>query len=141
MSEEIRFNWIAFYMELANKLVPFYDNRPLLVSKIKTIFEHVGLNLPKLEKGGIVYDVDPFTVFGLFNKAMPGTLIDIEKAVLGKVALDGHTAYHGLNGACSPRGRSSCRRPSVPRLLLPSASAALAAAPRYQARQRCCTCR
>ena len=70
MSEEIRFNWIAFYMELANKLVPFYDNRPLLVSKIKTIFEHVGLNLPKLEKGGIVYDVDPFTVFGLFNKGI-----------------------------------------------------------------------
>lgn len=70
MSEEIRFNWIAFYMELANKLIPFNDNRPLLVSKIKTIFEHVGLNLPKLEKGGIVYDVDPFTVFGLFNKGI-----------------------------------------------------------------------
>ena len=70
MTEEIRFNWIAFYMELANKLIPFNDNRPLLVSKIKTIFEHVGLNLPKLEKGGIVYDVDPFTVFGLFNKGI-----------------------------------------------------------------------
>ena len=70
MSEEIRFNWIAFYMEFANKLVPFNNNRPLLVSKIKTIFEHVGLNLPKLEKGGNVYDVDPFTVFGLFNKGI-----------------------------------------------------------------------
>ena len=68
--ENKRFNWIDFYMELATKLVPYADDRSALIPKIKSIYENAGLNLPKLEKGGNVYDTDPFTVFGLFNKGI-----------------------------------------------------------------------
>ena len=70
MSENSRFSWIDFYTEFANKLSPYIDNRSSLISKIKAIFERAGLNLPKLEKDGNVYDIDPFTVFGLFNKGI-----------------------------------------------------------------------
>ena len=70
MSESKEFSWIDFYMELANKLVPYSQDRSSLISKIKAIFERAKLNLPKLEKGGNVYDTDPFTVFGLFNKGI-----------------------------------------------------------------------
>ena len=70
MSENNRFSWIDFYTEFANKLSLYIDNRPSLITKIKAVFERAGLNLPKLEKGGNVYDIDPFTVFGLFNKGI-----------------------------------------------------------------------
>ena len=61
-------SWINFYTEFADKLRPFVDNRPLLIEKIKKVFETVGMNLPKLEVDGNPVDIDPFTVFGLFNK-------------------------------------------------------------------------
>ena len=61
-------SWIDFYTEFADKLRPFVDNRPLLIEKIKKVFETVGMNLPKLEVDGNPVDIDPFTVFGLFNK-------------------------------------------------------------------------
>lgn len=70
MPENNRFSWIDFYTEFANKLSLYIDNRPSLITKIKAVFERAGLNLPKLEKGGNVYDIDPFTVFGLFNKGI-----------------------------------------------------------------------
>lgn len=68
--EDKRFRWADFYMELAGKLVPFSENREVLVKKIKEIYLKIGINLPKLEEGGNVFDIDPFTTFGLFNKGI-----------------------------------------------------------------------
>ncbi len=61
------FEWVHFYRDLADHLLPYESNRQELVIKIKQIFEITGINMPTLEEGDLV-DIDPFTVFGLFNK-------------------------------------------------------------------------
>ncbi len=70
MAESNRFAWVDYYMELADKLKPFSENRAALIEKIKKIFLKIGINLPKLEEDGNVFDIDPFTTFGLFNKGI-----------------------------------------------------------------------
>ena len=64
------FTWIGFYEELANILQPYKDNRPALISRIREIYRKTGIRFPTLEKGGEPRDIDPFTVFGLFNKGI-----------------------------------------------------------------------
>ena len=64
-----QFDWVDFYRELAGKLLSYKNNRPELISKVKQIFSDVGINMPTLEKDNRLVDVDPFTVFGLFNKS------------------------------------------------------------------------
>ena len=64
-----RNGWIAFYEEFADKLLPYKQNRTELVSLIKNVYEQTGLKLPKLDQDEFT-DIDPFTVFGLFNKGI-----------------------------------------------------------------------
>ena len=64
------FAWIAFYTEFADKLLVYRDDRTELIRKIRQVFSDIGLKLPKLEKDGNPTDIDPFTVFGLFNKGI-----------------------------------------------------------------------
>ena len=64
------YEWTAFYTELADQLFNFKSDRAELIRKICQIFEKIEMKLPKLEKGGIPTDIDPFTVFGLFNKGI-----------------------------------------------------------------------
>ena len=61
-------DWIEFYKEFANKLLEFKNNRKELINKLKSSFEYINIKTPKIfeEK-----DIDPFTIFGLFNKGMP----------------------------------------------------------------------
>jgi len=68
MSKTPHFDWVDFYMEFARKLLPYKANRQELVAKVRRIFEITGSNLPTLGKGHQIMDIDPFTVFGLFNK-------------------------------------------------------------------------
>ena len=60
-------DWIEFYKEFANKLLEFKNNRKELINKLKSVFEYINIKIPKIleEK-----DIDPFTIFGLFNKGM-----------------------------------------------------------------------
>ena len=61
--------WVNFYTEFADKLRPFVENRTHLIEKVKRVFITAGVPLLKLEEEGKpVLDVDPFTVFGLFNR-------------------------------------------------------------------------
>ena len=62
------FNWIPFYKEFADKLLLFKENRQILVEKIKSVFTKIGQNIPTLGDNGVFDDIDPFTVFGFFNK-------------------------------------------------------------------------
>lgn len=62
------FDWVDFYTEFTNKLSTFQDNREELVNKINKIYEITGISLPTLERDKRLIDIDPFTVFGLFNK-------------------------------------------------------------------------
>lgn len=62
------FEWIDFYTEFANALLPYANDRKSLIEKVKQIYENTGIDLPTLEKDNNIVDIDPFTVFGLFNK-------------------------------------------------------------------------
>lgn len=62
--------WVDFYMEFADKLYPFAEDRDTLIEKVKAVYEGIEMKLPTLEKGGNVVDIDPFTIFGLFNKGI-----------------------------------------------------------------------
>ena len=70
-NDTVNFTWIPFYKEFANKLLEYQNNRPELINKIKDIFLKMSnLTLPTLERDNNIIDIDPFTVFGLFNKGI-----------------------------------------------------------------------
>lgn len=63
------FSWIPFYQELADIILNYKDNRASLVEKVKLAHKEANKNLPKIEKNNeIIPDIDPFTVFALFNR-------------------------------------------------------------------------
>lgn len=65
-----RYTWVAFYMELADKLVAFKDNRQELIRDLQALYGDIGIKLPKLDSLETPADIDPYTVFGLFNKGI-----------------------------------------------------------------------
>lgn len=64
-----QFQWVDFYKEFAGKLLAYKNNRKDLIEKIKAIYGNTGINMPTLERDNQIVDIDPFTVFGLFNKS------------------------------------------------------------------------
>ncbi|WP_294412871.1 AAA family ATPase [uncultured Ruminococcus sp.] len=68
MSNKNQFDWVDFYKELAGKLLQYKDNRQKLVENVQKIFEITDINMPTLDTDNNIVDIDPFTVFGLFNK-------------------------------------------------------------------------
>ena len=65
--------WIKFYTEFAEKLLPYMKDRQTLIEKIKAVYTAIDMRLPKLEKDNNIIDIDPFTIFGLFNKGITNT--------------------------------------------------------------------
>ena len=84
-----QFKWVNFYTEFATKLMPYKDNREELISKIQQVYKTVGIKMPKLDVSGIPVDIDPFTVFGLFNK---GITDSNRKRILGGIKSEFHVA-------------------------------------------------
>ena len=70
MDEANIFKWIDFYTAFATKLLEYKDDRQALIGKIRKTFEKIGISLPTLDKNNHITDIDPFTVFGLFNKGI-----------------------------------------------------------------------
>ena len=70
MMEQSQFDWVPFYKEFASKLIAYKDRRGELVEKVKAIYVKTGMNMPTLERDNNLVDIDPFTVFGLFNKKL-----------------------------------------------------------------------
>ena len=72
--DEINFEWVNFYMEFADKLLEYKNNRKELIDKIIQSFDELERDLPKVEadeEGNkiIPIDIEPFTIFGfLINK-------------------------------------------------------------------------
>lgn len=62
------FLWIEFYQRFADTLLNYADNRQLLIQKIQNVFKNCNMKLPTLGKDGIIDDINPFAVFGLFSK-------------------------------------------------------------------------
>lgn len=69
MIKNIDRTWVRFYKELAERLLDYKSNRENLIAKIKKVYELTEMKLPTLERNNQMTDVDPFTVFGLFNKS------------------------------------------------------------------------
>ena len=66
----MQYDWIDFYTEFATKLLPFKTDRKTLIQKIYAVYDTVGISVPKLESGDAIIDIDPFTIFGTFNKGI-----------------------------------------------------------------------
>ena len=64
------FTWVPFYTEFADKLLAYRASRPSMIERVVKAYEQTGINLPKLDSTDVPTDMDPFTVFGLFNKSM-----------------------------------------------------------------------
>ena len=65
---QINISWTDMYKEFGEKLLLYKDDRKTLITKIKKVFEDIKIKLPKLENNNAIVDIDPFTVFALFNK-------------------------------------------------------------------------
>ncbi|MBN6204767.1 AAA family ATPase [Staphylococcus saprophyticus] len=69
MKSAIDITWVDFYKEFAEKLLEYHENRKGLIEKIKKVYIMTEIKLPTLERNNDLTDIDPFTVFGLFNKS------------------------------------------------------------------------
>ena len=67
---ENQFDWVDFYKEFAHKLLEYKNNRKELIKKIEKIYEITDIKMPTLERDRKLVDIDPFTIFGLFNKGL-----------------------------------------------------------------------
>lgn len=65
-----RSDWVEFYQAFANVLKGYYNNRELLISKLQAVYKRIRIKFPKMEKDDVIEDIDPFTVYGLFNKGI-----------------------------------------------------------------------
>lgn len=70
MNSSTQFDWIPFYESFANCLLKYKDDRGVLISKLIEVYESINIPLPKLDSTPIPEDIDPFTIFGLFNKGI-----------------------------------------------------------------------
>ena len=64
-----QFDWVDFYKAFAKALLHYKGNRSALIQTIKKVQAEIEINLPTLERDNQIVDIDPFTVFGLFNKS------------------------------------------------------------------------
>ena len=62
-----KFSWIPFYMEMADKLLTFKNNRKALVD-IVYLLDSQYVKYIHTDDGGRYPDIDPFTFFGIFNR-------------------------------------------------------------------------
>ena len=68
------FSWIPFYSELAKALLAYKNNRKPLVDFIYSELSKVGdkslVDYIHMEDGSRVEDIDPFSVYAIFNRSL-----------------------------------------------------------------------
>ncbi len=68
--EQNQYNtWIPFYTEMADKLLAFKNDRKVLVDIVYGL-GNSAVGYIHTEDGGHVSDIDPFTVYGIFNRGI-----------------------------------------------------------------------
>lgn len=82
-NSEADYRWVEFYMNFADILLQFKNNRSDLIEKIREVYSSINFKLPKLEIDNDIVDIDPFTIFALFNK---GITNDNRVKILGAIA-------------------------------------------------------
>ena len=64
-----QYEWVPLYKEIAQKLMKYRTRRKDLIQLVRDVYTENQINLPTLERDTQIVDIDPFTVFGLFNKS------------------------------------------------------------------------
>lgn len=64
------YTWTGFYQKLADRLLPFREDRPGLIARLQETYDTIGMKLPRLDSTLTPQDIDPFTVLGIFNKGI-----------------------------------------------------------------------
>lgn len=60
--------WVSYYKELADKLTNYQNKRYELIEIVKEVYKKTGIKFPTLASDNVLMDIDPFTIFALFNK-------------------------------------------------------------------------
>ena len=53
MTTDSQYSWPRFFMELADKLLAFKDDRQALIATLQHVYAELGMDLPTLDSGGI----------------------------------------------------------------------------------------
>lgn len=59
----------SFLFRIGGETPALQNDRQPLLPKISQIYDKAGINMPRLEKDNHLIDIDPFTIYGLFNKS------------------------------------------------------------------------
>ena len=78
-----KLTWVEFYTEFATRLLSYKNDHKNLIAKLQKVYQEIEMKFPKMESDGTILDIDPFTIFGLFNK---GITNDNRKLILGGIA-------------------------------------------------------
>lgn len=70
MEHNSQFDWIPFYMEFADKLLEYKNNRSWLLAMLEHAHQKAYMRYPFVDKGRALQDICPFTIFGCFNKGI-----------------------------------------------------------------------
>jgi len=70
MESKSYLSWVEFYSAFATSLLDYSKDRKALIVKLQAVYKSIGLKFPKVDSSTAVTDIDPFTVFGLFNKGI-----------------------------------------------------------------------
>lgn len=68
MAQDNVFSWINYYMELADAVLKYKNDRAPFVQKVRKAYEDAGIEYKYYWNGHYFEDMDPFTFFGGFNK-------------------------------------------------------------------------
>jgi hypothetical protein len=79
-----RFTWVPFFMELADKLLQYKDNRSQLLDIVYSLDEKFVGYIKGTASGGRISDIDPFSVIAIFNRG----LTDDNRNIIAKVLKD-----------------------------------------------------
>ncbi|HEH7890938.1 TPA: AAA family ATPase [Staphylococcus aureus] len=60
--------WVSYYKELADKLTDYQNKRYELIEIVNEVYKKTGIKFPTLASDNVLMDIDPFTIFALFNK-------------------------------------------------------------------------
>ena len=94
-------------MELADKLLAFKDDRHSLVVLLRRVYRRIGMSLPKWSVEHALDDVDPFTVFALFNQGQKDSARKRIAAGLAEELCLSSPVPSDFSGAAYLRGVSS----------------------------------
>lgn len=85
---ENAYDWIPFYTELADRLRSYRERRGELIRIIYEMYTAIDIPTPTLDSQTPAADIDPFTVFGLFNKGItPENRIRIATALAERLGV------------------------------------------------------